>query len=201
MRTFIFGCNEQTWTYFLPAVEDLIASSGNILRCLLAMRTILPTPRVVVRPRRQDDQPNSDARTRSKLSTSACQCYHSRWSWGNVVSDQLLTIIPADKLKDPPCLRSSLMAAVAEATLEATFSSPASAAGGREFEAAQRLLPAEKSIEDSGLTELWIHRRRELAQTPKILMLINFHLEIHEQLTKFVARSFFLSQYDDIHQK
>ena len=46
------------------------------------------------------------------------------------------------------------MAAVAEATLEATFPSPASAAGGREFEAAQRLLPAEKSIEDSGLTEL-----------------------------------------------
>ena len=100
MRTFIFGWNEQTWTYFLPAVEDLIASSGNILRCLLAIRTILPTPRVVVRPRRQDDQPNSDARTRVKLSTSACQCYHSRWSWGNVVSDQLLTIMPADKLKD-----------------------------------------------------------------------------------------------------
>ena len=81
MRTFIFGWNEQTWTYFLPAVEDLIASSGNILRCLLAIRTILPTPRVVVRPRRQDDQPNSDARTRGKLSTSACQCYRSRWSW------------------------------------------------------------------------------------------------------------------------
>ena len=41
MRTFIFGWNVQTWTYFLPGLEDLIASSGNILRCLLAMRTIL----------------------------------------------------------------------------------------------------------------------------------------------------------------
>ena len=112
MRTFIFGWNVQTWTYFLPGLEDLIASSGNILRCLLAMRTILPTPRVVVRPRRQDDQPNFDARTRGKLSTSACQCNHSRWSWGTIVSDQLLTIIPPDKLPNCACTRLSLMAAV-----------------------------------------------------------------------------------------
>ena len=42
-----------------------------------------------------------------------------------------------------------------------------------------------QSIEDSGLTELWIHRRREVAQTPKILMLTNYRGEQHEQLTIF----------------
>ena len=41
-----------------------------------------------------------------------------------------------------------------EATLEATFSSPAAALCSRESEAGESLLPAEKSIEDSGLTEL-----------------------------------------------
>ena len=186
MRTFIFGWNVQTWTYFLPGLEDLIASSGNILRCLLAMRTILPTPRVVVRPRRQDDQPNFDARTRGKLSTSACQCNHSRWSWGTIVSDQLLTIIPTDKLPNCACTRLSLMAAVWwKQHWKQRFPRRRRLLSGRESEAGESLLPAEKSIEDSGLTELWIHRRRELAQTPKILMLTNYRGEQHEQLTIF----------------
>ena len=143
------------------------------------------TPRVVVRPRKQDDQPNSDARTRSKLSTSACQCYHSRWSWGTVVSDQLLTIIPADKPPDRACIRLSLMAAVVEATLEATFSSPAAAAVLVESLKLERVSCRLQSIEGSGLTELWIHRRRKLAQTPKILMLTNYRGEQHEQPTIF----------------
>ena len=160
-----------------------------------------PTPRVVVRPCRQDDQPKSDARTRGKLSTSACQCCHSRWSWGTIVSDQLPTIIPPDKLPNCAFKRLSLMAAVWwKQHWKQRFPRRRRLLCGRESEAGESLLPAEKSIEDSGLTELWIHRRRELAQTPKILMLTNYRGEQHEQLTIFCCLIIFLSQSEDIHQ-
>ena len=195
MRTFIFGWNVQTWTYFLPGLEG---GPNSLLWQYLALpsgdENYFATPRVVVRPRRQDDQPNSDARTRGKLSTSACQCYRSRWSWVWETSFWQLS----------------------QLTNSQTVPVKDSLWGRRwwkqhwkqRFPRRRRLLcwsrvwswppPAgSKSIEDSGLTELWIHRRRELAQPPKILRLTNYR---GEQLTIFCCWIIFLSQSEDIHQ-